>query len=808
MNDSSRERELEDKIRRLQAEIGQLRERVQWPATGDTVRVPEAYASFFNLAEETVGKYFSQTTIDPTKATIEISGQRYVLLRASSLSVDFLATIKNLYADHGEEEAFAIGRSFLFDIAHVIGMEDAKNFHKQMGVVDPIAKLSAGPVHFAYSGWAFVDISPESSPTPDENCFLKYDHPFSFEADAWIKAGIRSDKPVCIMNAGYSSGWCEESFGVPLTAVEISCKAAGDDTCTFIMASPRKIKQHLARYVPKSSQSKSIAYQIPSFFERKRVEEEMKSARRKAEDSDRMKSEFLANMSHEIRTPMNAIIGMTELVLDTALTDVQRDYLTTSLESAESLVDIIDEILDFSKIEAGKLELDIHPFSLPECVGDTMKSLALRAKSKGLALAWNVEKDVPNMVRGDRGRLRQILVNLVGNAIKFTDHGEIEANVKVQEMGPDGATLYITIRDTGIGIPQSKLHSIFDAFTQVDMATTRRYGGTGLGLTISSELVRLMDGKIWVDSQPGQGSTFHFTVRMDTEPAKADVHADLAELLALTVTDRPTNRKILEEMLSTLGMRVGAAESAQAAVHALLKQQATGHPMQLLVTDIADAVPLVESIRGNRELVDPIIIVLTSAQKRQQIQRLVGLGVEACLTKPVKQSDLTTSILRAKQVFDARPVTSPVIASEPETLEEPEPTQPPTTDTPVRILLVEDGVANQKFAVAMLSRWGHSVTIANNGREAINALNDAPDQFDLVLMDILMPEMDGLQATEKIRAQERDSGRHIPIVAITAQAMKGDREKCLKVGMDDYLAKPLRRRELQKTIQRLVSKKA
>ncbi len=672
MSKSKREQQLETKIRELEAEIVELSKRARWPVTGETVRVPEPFKPFFEVAQETVRKFFSQTRTDPTQATIEISGERYVLLRASSLSVDFLTTIKNLYSDYGEDEAFAIGRNFLFDISHVIGMEDAKNFHKKMGVTDPIAKLSAGPVHFAYSGWAFVEISPESTPQPNDDYFLKYDHPFSFEADSWIKAGQRSKHPVCIMNSGYSSGWCEESFGMPLTAIELTCKAAGDETCTFIMAPPHKIEEHLGRFV-KNHRSSRTALRIPSFFERKRVEEEMRAARQKAEESDRLKSEFLANMSHEIRTPMNGVIGMTELVLETKLTDIQRDYLSSAHDSAESLMTIINQVLDFSKIEAAGIVLDMRPFDLRQTLEESMKPFVLQGESKGVAVSWNVAEEIPVRLIGDEGRLRQVMNNLVGNAVKFTAKGRVDINVFLEQLNRTEhyLTLHFQVSDTGIGIPPDKLESIFHPFTQVDMSTTRRYGGTGLGLAISNELVRLMNGRIWCENNEHAGSSFHFIVQFNLDD------------------DLP------------------AKEQAQESVAAI-------------PVDATDA---------------------------------------------DKQATSRTKSLR--------------------------------------ILLAEDSKVNQALASAMLGAWGHTVTMVNNGQEAVDSWRASPHEFDLILMDVLMPELDGKEATAAIRRIEQETGQHIPIVAITALAMKGDREACLKAGMDDYISKPIRQLELQSVITRI-----
>ncbi|MGI9516953.1 MAG: ATP-binding protein, partial [Pirellulaceae bacterium] len=707
MSSADREHELEERCKQLEAEVATLRKHAGlWPASGPTVRAPDSMKGLFEQAQEIVASYFSDVTTDPTQATIEISGQRYVLMRASSLSVDFLRTINNLYADQGEHEAMAIGRSFLFDISHVLGMEDARNFHEKMGLTDPIARLSTGPVHFAYSGWAFVDIDDVSSPSPDENYFIKYDHPFSFEADSWLKAGQQSEHPVCIMNAGYSSGWCEQSFGVDLTAVEITCKAAGDDRCTFIMAPPHRIREYLEKFMPEHRQH-PVSYQIPTFFERKRVEEEMKTARKKAEESDRMKSEFLTNMSHEIRTPMNALIGMTELVLDTALSGTQREHLNTVLESAESLMDIINQILDFSKIESGTMELDESQFSLRQCIADTIRPLEVRAEDKGIKLNWQVAEEVPEILHGDAMRLRQILVNLIGNAIKFTSQGGVTTVVAVEQPTSRGLMLHFAVRDTGIGIPSDKLDAIFDAFTQVDMSTTKQYGGTGLGLTISASLVELLGGNIWVENNSDlPGCTFHFTTQFGVETSPT--HPELVDQSVLLVADNPRHRKVLAEALSKLGMKVATAESGHDALSMLGNRSGHADQKQLVLTDLGDSVVLVEMIRGRPELKDTDIIALVGKDE-DDLRRLKELGVKRCLVKPLKQSALIAAIRAATAAY-ARPVLAESATSAAETAE------PPPAAPGIHILLVEDGLANQKFALAMLNRWGHTVAIANNGR--------------------------------------------------------------------------------------------
>jgi signal transduction histidine kinase/DNA-binding response OmpR family regulator len=795
MSETDRTAELEERCRQLEAEVARLKKQLTlWPVDGgETVHVPDSMKPLFDRAQETVASYFADFQTDPTRATIKISGQRYVLMRASSLSVNFLKTIRNLYADQGEDEALAIGRSFLFDIAHVLGMEDARKFHETMGLTDPIARLSTGPVHFAYSGWAFVDIHDESRPTPDDDYFIKYDHPFSFEADAWLTAGERSDCPVCIMNAGYSSGWCEQSFGVDLTAVEITCKAAGDEMCTFVMAPPHRIRDYLKEYMPEHRLMHPVAHRVPTFFERKRVEQEMRAARLKAEESDRMKSEFLTNMSHELRTPMNALIGMTELVLDSPLESTQREQLNTVLESAESLMEIINQILDFSRIESGTFELHRTSFSLKKVLANTLRPLEVTADAKGLKLTCVAAEQVPDNLRGDAGRLRQVLVNLVGNAIKFTEHGEIRVAVALEQPTDQGLMLHFAVRDTGIGIPAEKQQSIFEPFTQVDMSSTRPHGGTGLGLAISARLVDMLSGNIWVESNPdGIGSTFHFTAQFAVD--KPPAYPELVDQPVLIVSDNPQHLKVLRGALSKLEMRILSASSAHDAMSILTHPEHL-QDRPLLVASLRDNVVLVELVRGRPETRGTGLIAINTRVDLQDEARMQAMRV-TCLHQPVRQSELVHAI-------------TAVAAHREAAGEEVETATPPTPladgrPEGIQILLVEDGIANQKFAVSMLSRWGHKVTIANHGQEALDLLEQRPGQFQLILMDVLMPVMDGLEATAAIRQREAGTGNHIPIVAITAQAMKGDRQKCLAAGMDHYLTKPIRRRELQELIEQLV----
>ncbi len=551
---------------------------------------------------------------------------------------------------------------------------------------------------------------------------------------------------------------------------------------------------------------------VQDISERKRLVEELRQAKEMAEASNRAKNDFLANVSHEIRTPMNAILGMTELALDAPLAEDQRQHLKTVKSAADGLLGILNDLLDFSKIEAGKLELDQADFGLRSILGDILRTLAIRAHTKGLELVSHVQPDVPDALIGDASRLRQVLLNLVGNAIKFTDMGEVVLRVEANSdaVHEEEAIVRFAVTDTGIGIPYEKQATIFRAFEQEDSSTTRRYGGTGLGLTIASRLVNLMGGTITLESEPGRGSTFAFTARFGRQPHPPEPVADrlpglLSNMSVLIVDDNATNRQILEEWLRGWQMKPVVRGDGLAALDAIWHSAASGRPFPLVLLDArmpdTDGLTLAATIRERVELAATRIILLTSGDFSGDLARFRELGIDAHLLKPVQQDELLETIYRV--MSRANGSTSTAIRLAPG---QKAGSAPAATTASLDILVAEDNEFNAELLEQLLGRRGHRVRVAKNGREALALTQDRV--FDLLLLDVHMPELDGFQVVSAVRERERTSGKHLPVIALTARSRKEDRESCLAAGMDDFLSKPVRAADLWTAIDRVVGARA
>ncbi|RYY54937.1 MAG: response regulator [Chitinophagaceae bacterium] len=634
---------LQQRIQQLEQDIAALRKN-HFNDDFVAARVPEPIAHVFRTAQQNVSDYFRRLSMNPAQGTIEVNDERYVLVRAAAFSKSFLETIQRLYADRPPGEAFAIGRNFLFDYAHVIGMDDARNFHKTMNLTDPIERLSAGPMHFAFTGWAFVDIDPVSNPSPDENFFLRFTHPYSFEADSWIREKKVTGEPVCIMNAGYAAGWCEESFGISLTAVEIRCAAKGDECCEFIMAPPHKVADYLPSFHVDDKGNPPANISIPTLFERKRMEEEMERARRLAEAGTQAKSDFVANVSHELRTPLGSILGFATLLSKTNLDAVQRDYLDAICSSGKGLLDIVNNVLDLSRIDAGQFPLDEVTFHIRDVMESVRMMFSSAAATRSIRLDCLVDDAIYFPVACDATRLKQVLINLVGNAVKFTKRGSVSLRCVLEKETPEEATIRFLVVDTGIGIPADRLETIFERFSQADASIAGEYGGTGLGLAIVKQLVGLLGGSVSVESSES-GTTFFFAINVRkssiaVSPAEDSrpVQPSTDRGTVLIVDDNMMNRKLATIILRQNGFDTAATGNGREAVRIMQQRNFDVVLLDLQMPEM-DGYETIRFIRD--ELKSTIRVVATTALTMQgEREKCIAAGMDDYLAKPFTEAAL------------------------------------------------------------------------------------------------------------------------------------------------------------------------
>ena len=634
--------------------------------------------------------------------------------------------------------------------------------------------LSLDPVRMTYMSPAYERITGTSRQAV-------YD-----DAAAWIKLVLEQDQEYVNMNFAHA---------LRGNRVDLEYRIATAD------GSVRNIHTRAFPVTNADGKPVRVVGVAADVTEGKRMEAELLKAKDGAETANRAKSQFLANMSHEIRTPMNGIIGMTDLVLETELTPEQSEYLHMVKSSADALLTLLNDILDLSKMEAGKLDLDQMNFDLRKSMVEVAKTLAIRAQEKGLDFIFDVSPEVPANVVGDPARLRQVLVNLIGNAVKFTERGEVEVNVQMDEQSRDGIALHFRVRDTGIGIPVEKHGVIFEPFSQADSSTTRKYGGTGLGLAISTQLVNLMGGKIWVENGIEKGSIFHFSVQVAAGvPPLPTETLDVSQLVGapiLIVDDNLTNRRVLENSVLRWKMEPTVVADAAAALRVLHERKMSNVPLPMLLTDahmpVMDGFGLVESIRQDPSLADIKIVILTSGGQRGDAARCRELGIAAYLSKPFDRLELREVLLHVLAGRQAALRNKPLVTRH--SVRE--------LRQSLAFLVAEDNVVNQKLIARLLEKRGHRVVLAENGREALEKLME--QSFDIVLMDGQMPEMDGFEATLKIRTWEKARGVHVPVIALTAHAMPGDKERCLAAGMDGYVSKPVQPEDLFAVIDEVLA---